>query len=65
MAVVVEYGKSCGNGRTFIGAEVHLCISSSLTKTHGSSPQQSGSYTGAWNHLERLRDLGGMSLEPT
>lgn len=42
MAAMTRYEKSCGNGRTFIGAELHLCIlSSPLPKNHEGSPQES------------------------
>ena len=59
-------GKSCRNGRTSIGPEVHLCIFSSLLpKKHEGSPLESRWYVGTWNHLEGHRELGGRPWEPT
>lgn len=66
MAAVTGHGKSHGQGRTSIGAEVHLCIfSSPLPKSHQGNPQKSRWYMGTQNHLEGLRELGGGSQEPT
>lgn len=42
MVVVIGYGKSWGNGRTFFGVEIHLCILFSLPKTPNTGPQKSG-----------------------